>query len=62
MEDIILTIPPQDLGVLKTLATRMGWTVRPKRSVVQKFVDSCPKTPMKTDEEIAAEVKGAQFG
>ena len=56
MEDLVLTIPTQDLGIMETLAARMGWTVRSKRSIVQKFVDSCPKTPMMTDDEIAAEV------
>lgn len=55
-------IPTQDLGVLEMLATRMGRTVRSKRGFVQKFIDSCPKVPMMTDEEIAAEVNGVRFG
>jgi len=62
MEDLVLTIPTQDLGIMETLATRMGWTVRSKRSIVQKFVDSCPKTPMMSDEEIAAEVNAVRYG
>ena len=62
MEDLVLTIPTQDLGIMETLAARMGWTVRSKRSIVQKFVDSCPKTPMMTDEEIAAEVNAVRYG
>lgn len=61
MEDLVLTIPTQDLGIMGTQATRMGWTVRSKRSIVQKFVDSCPKTPMMTDEEIAAEVNAVRY-
>ena len=61
MEDLVLTIPTQDLGIMETLANRMGWTVRSKRSIVQKFVDSCPKTPMMTDEEIAAEVNAVRY-
>lgn len=62
MEDLVLTIPTQDLGIMETLANRMGWTVRSKRSIVQKFVDSCPKTPMMTDDEIAAEVNAVRYG
>lgn len=62
MEDLVLTIPTQDLGIMETLANRMGWTVRSKRSIVQKFVDSCLKTPMMTDEEIAAEVNAVRYG
>ena len=61
MEDLVLTIPTQDLGIMETLANRMGWTVRSKRSIVQKFIDSCPKTPMMTDEEIAAEVNAVLY-
>lgn len=61
MEDLVLTIPTQDLGIMETLANRMGWTVRSKRSIVQKFVDSCSKTPMMTDEEIAAEVNAVRY-
>ena len=61
MEDLVLTIPTQDLGIMETLANRMGWTVRSKRSIVQKFVHSCPKTPMMTDEEIAAEVNAVRY-
>ena len=60
MEDLVLTISTQDLGIMETLATRMGWTVRSNRSVVQKFVDSCPKAPMMTDEEITAEVNAVR--
>ena len=62
MEDLVLTKPTQDLSIMETLANRMGWTVRSKRSIVQKFIDSCPKTPMMTDEEIAAEVNAARSG
>ena len=62
MEDLVLTIPTQDLGIMETLATRMGWTVRSKRSIVKKFVDSCPKAPMMTDEEISAEVNAVRYG
>lgn len=61
MEDLLLTIPTQDLGIMETLVTRMGWTVRSKRSIVQNFVDSCPKAPMMTDEEIAAEVNAVRY-
>lgn len=62
MEDLVLTIPSQDLGIMETLAARMGWTVRSKRSIVQKFIDTCPKKPMMTDEEIAAEVNAVRYG
>ena len=62
MEDLVLTIPSQDLKIIETLAARMGWTVRSKRSIVQKFIDSCPMKPMMADEEIAAEVNAVRYG
>ena len=61
MEDLVLTIPSQDLEIIETLATRMGWTVRSKRSIVQKFIDSCPQKPMATGDEIAAEVNAVRY-
>ena len=62
MEDLVLAIPSQDLEIIETLAARMGWTVRSKRSIVQKFIDSCPMKPMMADEEIAAEVNAVRYG
>ena len=62
MEDLVLTIPTQDLGIIEAQANRMGWTVRSKRNIVQKFINSCPKTPMMTVEEIAAEVNAVRYG
>ena len=38
MEDLVLTIPTQELGIIEALANRMGWTVRSKRNIVQNFL------------------------
>jgi hypothetical protein len=62
MKEVVLTIPIQDLDFMKTLSARMGWIVRSKHDIVQKFIDSCPKKPMMTDEEIAAEVNAVRYG
>ena len=32
MEDLVLTIPVQDEALVETLARRMGWTMRPRRT------------------------------
>ena len=55
MEDLVLSVPAQDAAFLETLASRMGWTMRKRRTSVERFINSCPKTPQMTDEEIQAE-------
>ena len=57
MEDLVLTIPIQDKALVETLAQRMGWTMRNRRTSVERFVNFCPKTPQMTDEEIQAEIR-----
>ena len=57
MEDLVLSIPIQDRVLVETLAQRMGWTMRNRRTSVERFIDSCPKTPQMTDEEIQAEIR-----
>ena len=57
MEDLVLTIPIQDAAFVETLAKRMGWTMRRRRTSVERFIESCPKTPQMTDEEIQAEIR-----
>jgi len=62
MEDLVLSIPIQDRALIETLAQRMGWTMRRRRTSVERFVDSCSKTPQMTDEEIQAEINAVRKG
>ena len=59
---MVLTIPIQDAAFVETLAKRMGWTMRRRRTSVERFIESCPKTPQMTDEEIQAEVNAVRYG
>ena len=52
-----MSIPIQDKALVETLAQRMGWTMRNRRTSVERFINSCPKTPQMTDEEIQAEIR-----
>ena len=45
MEDLVLTIPLQDATFIETLAQRMGWTMRKRRTSVERFINSCPPKP-----------------
>ena len=62
MEDLVISVPTQDTSFVEVLASRMGWKVRSRRSLVEQFINSCPETPLMTDEEIAAEVNAVRFG
>ncbi|MBR1520179.1 MAG: hypothetical protein IJ635_02970 [Bacteroidaceae bacterium] len=62
MEDYVLSIPVKDRGLMEALVSRMGWQMRTRRSSVERFIQSCPKTPVMTDEEIAAEVNAVRYG
>jgi len=72
MEDLVLSIPIQDKALVETLAQRMGWTMRNRRTSVERFIrsaegrsqgeNSCPKTPQMTDEEIQAEINAVRQG
>ena len=42
MEDLVLTIPLQDATFIETLAQRMGWTMRKRRTSVERFINSRP--------------------
>ena len=57
MEDMVLSVPVQDAAFIETLASRMGWTMRRRRTSVERFIKSCSKSPQMTDEEIQAEIK-----
>ena len=62
MEDFVLSIPIQDRAFIETLAQRMGWTMRRRRASVERFIESCPKTPQMTDEEIQTEINAVRQG
>ena len=62
MEDLVLSIPTKDFSFLEQLASRMGWTVRTRRELLDRFIASCPKEPLMTDEEIQAEVNAVRYG
>ena len=58
----MISVPAQDAAFLETLASRMGWTMRKRRTSVERFVNSCSKTPKMTDEEIQAEINAVRQG
>ena len=59
MEELVLSIPTQDAAFIEALAQRMGWTMRRRRTSVERFIRSCPQTPQMSDEEIQAEISSS---
>lgn len=62
MEDLVLSVPVSDYGIIEALAARMGWGLRQRRTSIERFIDSCPSSPQMTDEEIANEVNAVRYG
>ena len=62
MDELVLSVPIQDAAFIETLAQRMGWTMRKRRTSVERFINSCSKTPQMTDEEIQAEINAVRKG
>ena len=62
MEDLVLSVPISDYGIIEALAARMGWSVRPRRTSIDRFIASCPTESKMTDEEMAAEVNAVRHG
>jgi len=62
MEDLVLSIPVQDAAFVETLARRMGWTMRRRRTSVERFINSCSQTQQMTDEDIQAEINAYREG
>ena len=48
MEDLVLSVPVSDYGIIEALAARMGWSVRPRRTSIDRFIASCPTSPQMT--------------
>ena len=55
MEDLVLSVPLQDAVLVETLAQRMGWTMRRRRTSVDRFIRSAEKRMQ--DENVCSEVQ-----
>ena len=62
MEDVTLRMPSSDVALVMQFASRMGWTVDNRRSVVSRFIDACRKNASGlTEDEIQAEVNAVRY-
>ena len=59
-EEIVLTIPNSDMGVLRTISKRMGWTFKRKRTAKPRLYD--PETGNCLNEATMKVIEDAQKG
>ena len=59
--DVRINIPKSDLRFLGELASKMGWEVKSKESILQRFMDTRPKDVDLSDEEIMEEVRAIRY-
>ena len=60
MTQVVLSIPTEEVNFISLLAKKMGWKLETKESLLNKFVQSCPKNVDITDQEIQNEVNAVR--
>jgi hypothetical protein len=61
LRDIYVNLPQADVNFFEKLAGKMGWTIKTKESILQRFIDTRPKNVDLSDEEIMAEVYSVRY-
>ena len=61
MEDVTLRIPSADVALVMQFASRMGWTIDNRRSVVSRFIACRKNASDLTEDEIQAEVNAVRY-
>ena len=56
MTQIVLSIPTEEMTFVSLLAKKMGWKIETKESLLDPFIQSCPKDVDISDEDIQNEV------
>ena len=60
MTQVVLSIPTEEINFISMLAKKMGWKMETRDSLLNKFVQSCPKNVDITDQEIQNEVNAVR--
>jgi hypothetical protein len=58
---IYLDIPSTDMLLFNELATKMGWEVETKGSILQEYIISRPKDVDLSEDEILSEIKAVRY-
>ena len=62
MTQIVLSIPNEEMTFISLLAKKMGWKIETKETLLDRFIQSCPKDIDITDEDIQNEVDAIRKG
>lgn len=60
MTQIILSVPTEEMTFVSLLAKKMGWKIETKESLLDRFIQSCPKDVNISDEDIQKEVNAVR--
>ena len=60
-EDISVKIPQSDMVFFQLFAEKMGWLVKRKQDLWEKYAVSSPQNVPLTDEEIMEEVRAVRY-
>ena len=60
MTQVVLSIPTEEVNFISLLAKKMGWKMETRDSLLNKFIQSCPKNVDITDQEIQDEVNAVR--
>lgn len=58
---IYIELPTSDFTFFKTLAKKMGWNVKTKKSILDNFIDTRPKNVELSDEDILEEIYQVRY-
>ncbi|MDR2145186.1 MAG: hypothetical protein LBE91_01830 [Tannerella sp.] len=61
MDVLVQNISPNEVTFFEELIKRMGWDVKTRESILERFVETRPQNVDLTDEEIMEEIKSVRY-
>lgn len=61
-QGVYLNVPAADWSLFKELIRKFGWQAETSEQLLDRFVNSRPKQPALSEEDIISEVKAARYG
>ena len=59
---VYVDVPEDELGFFQTMIKKLGWKQADERDAfIDEFVDSLPKEPLMSEEEIIEECKAVRY-
>jgi len=59
--NVLLNIPTSDISFFGELASKMGWEIQSKESVLHRFIETRPKDADLLDDEIIDVIRSIRY-